>query len=173
MYNDYYYQESERLIFRKLELADINAWADFFVQNPMEKFVGPINLERNNIEKAAFWIERQLERYEEDNAYGQLAVIDKVSEQLVGLGGILTRIIEGENEFEITYSLKPEFWNLGYGTEIAVTFKNYAVENELAASFISIIHKDNFASQKIALKNGMRATVELEYMTMPVIVFRS
>jgi hypothetical protein len=51
MHNDYYYQESERLIFRKLELVDIDSWADFFVQNPMEKFVGPINLERNNIEK--------------------------------------------------------------------------------------------------------------------------
>ena len=91
----------------------------------------------------------------------------------MGLGGILTRDIDGINEFEITYSLKPEYWNMGYGTEIAKTIKNFAVENSIATSFISIIHKANLASQNIAIKNGMIASRSMDYMTMPVIVFRT
>ncbi len=168
----YYKQDSsERLSFRRLTLNDVELWSRFFENNDREIFLGPVNSELTNFQKANNWITRQIERYE-SNEYGQLAVIDQESNTLIGVGGIIPRELDGKVEFEISYSLLPNKWGNGFASEIAKHFKNWAISNQLSNSIISIIHVDNFPSKKVALKNDMNLENRTFFMSIPVEIYR-
>ena len=72
---NYYNQETERLILRKLTEDDIDTWAEFFVDNPDGRFVA-VDFSLDKITSAKFWINKQLERYS-NNQFGLLAAIEK------------------------------------------------------------------------------------------------
>ena len=166
---NYYSQETERLILRKLTEDDIETWAEFFVDNPGVRFVG-IELSQDKMMLSKNWMERQLARYT-NNQLGHLAAVEKLTGQFVGQGGILIRDFDGQTEYEIGYSILPKFWGKGYATEIAMQMKRFGLENEISQNFISIIHKDNEASMKVAVKNGMTKLRESAYLGMDVFVF--
>ena len=166
---DYFEQESERLRYRKLSLEDIPEWAPFFIANPNLPYLGsafPPDTEA----AAREWIERQLERYS-DWGMGHLGVIEKKSSEFIGMCGILAREIEGRDEYEIAYSLKPSYWRKGYGTEMARQMRRFGEQHKLAPRFVSMIHPDNEGSIKVARNNGMIFLFDSEYLGMPVVVY--
>lgn len=169
--NYYNQKESERLIFRKLTLDDVDLWSKFFENNDREHFLGPVNSELSNFEKSKNWITRQIERYV-ISEFGQLAIIEKETSQMIGVGGIIPRELEGKLEYEITYSLLPNKWGKGYATELSSHFIDWAFKNQLTTSLISIIHIDNFPSKNVALKNGLKFDFQSIFMTIPVQIFR-
>ena len=166
---NYYNQESERFILRKLTEDDIETWAAFFVGNPDVRFVG-IELKEDIIAHSKFWIDKQLARYK-NNDYGLLAAIDKSTGKIVGQGGIMTRDLSGKKEFEIGYSVLPEYWGKGFATELAKQLKKFGLQNKVSEKFISIIHKENLASMAVATKNGMANLYETTFYEMEVFVF--
>ena len=166
---DYYSQETERLILRKLTENDIDTWAEFFVDNPNARFIGlDLSLPKNALSK--IWVDKQLKRYA-DKQFGQLAAIEKSTGNFVGLGGLLTRNLNDKDEFEISYSVLPKFWGKGFATEIAVQMKQFATRNNISDKFISIIHKENEGSMNVAMKNGMTNLYETTFLGMEVFVF--
>lgn len=169
---NYYKQESDRLLFRRMDLTDVVAWTPFFIDNPTQRFVGGFMFDISPAEKANNWILKQLDR-EANGEYGQLAVIDKTSNEFIGVGGIISREFDEGREFEITYSLLPTQWGKGYATELAVHFKKYAQRHIECDSVISIIHIENEASMNVARKNRMSPERETTYLDMPVYIFRT
>lgn len=166
---NYYSQQTERLILRKLTEADIETWAEFFVDNPDGRFVA-VDFSLDKLTSAKNWIDKQLERYA-NKQFGLLAAIDKATGSFVGMGGILTRELNGKPEFEIAYSLLPAHWGRGYATELAMRMKRYGSENDVSNKFISIIHKENEGSMNVARKNGMTKLRESTFLGMDVFVF--
>jgi len=166
---NYFSQESERLLFRRVEIADIPAWTEFFIDNKNLKYMG-IDLSKDAVTNATEWIQRQLLRYEEEDN-GHLAVVHKQSGELIGMGGILLRDIDGRKEYEIAYSLIPKYWGLGYGTEIAMRIKATGFQNQMSDRFVSIIDKRNAPSIKVAKKNGMKVLYETYYLGLDVQVY--
>lgn len=170
---NYFSQETERLTFRKLTKNDIQEWSRFFVNNDRTHFVGAAQfVHLNEMEKATNWIQSQMDRYAADN-FGQLAMIEKESGKFIGVSGLIVRELEeGKKDYEVTYSLLPECWSKGFATEAAIHFKSYAFNELGCKSVISIIHADNQPSENVALKNGMQKTVAMEFMGMPVNVYK-
>jgi ribosomal-protein-alanine N-acetyltransferase len=166
---EYFYQETERLTLRKLTEADICIWAEFFVDNPNARFIG-LDLKKDNHELATIWLDRQFERYN-TNQFGQLAAIEKATGHFVGLGGILTRELDGHPAFEISYSMLPNHWGKGYATELAMHMKRFGLENGVSDKFISIIHRENVLSMNVARKNGMKKLRESSFQGMEVFIF--
>lgn len=166
---DYFNQESKRLYYRKLNEADIADWLVFFENNDRLHFLG-LDMTKEHTMLAEEWIRKQLLRYETEG-FGQLAVIEKSSDQLIGLGGLIPRELNEQNQLEVTYSIKKEFWGMGYGTEIARQMKEFGQLHNLSGDFISIIHKDNVASINVARKNGMNILFETQFLGMDVYVF--
>lgn len=165
----YFSQESKRLIYRKLTLEDTAAWKPFFEDNPMLDFV-VLDKTKSAEENAKLWIERQMERYD-DSGLGMLAICLKESDKLIGIGGIVPRDIQEQQEYEIGYLLLPKFWGKGYATEMAQTMRNYAdlyIETERV---ISIIEAKNKASANVATKNGMKKLFDMEYHSLFVDVY--
>lgn len=165
----YFNQESERLLYRRLSMDDSSDWAAFFIDNPNLPYLGS-GFPEDSDEAAKLWIERQLDRYEEWGS-GHLGVIEKKSGALIGMCGLLSREIEGENEYEVAYSIIPAFWRQGYGTEMAQQMKKFGMENALAPRFVSMIHPDNLGSIKVAENNGMVFLFKSTYQEMDVLVY--
>ncbi len=165
----YFDHRSKRLRFRKLTRDDIPTWRHFFDNNPNLPYLG-LDFRKSHDDLAKEWIEKQLERYDE-SGLGNLA-IELIGEQkLFALGGIIPRDLEGGLEYEIAYSIMPSHWRRGYGTEIAKHLKDFGFAHNISKKFVSIIHKENIGSQKVALNNGMTIEREMEYLGMPVYVY--
>lgn len=163
-------KETDRLYLRYVTKNDIPAWTVFFETEDYLPFLGlPIQNDRSAM--AEDWINIQLERYKNKN-YGHLALIEKESGKFIGNCGVLPRDLNNKKEYEIGYSLIPEFWGKGYAIEAARFFRDFAFENNLADSLISIIEINNIPSQKVAERNGMQRTIQIPYIGMEVFIYR-
>jgi ribosomal-protein-alanine N-acetyltransferase len=166
----YYKQASDRLLFRSITLDDIEPWSEFCNKEDYQRFVGA-DISLSSKLRATQWIEKQIER-ETNKEFGQLAVVEKSSGNFIGVGGIICRSINEISEYEITYSLIPRFWGKGYATELAIHFRNFAVENIETNSVISMIVAENIASNKVASNNGMTPDGKTIFMGMELIIHR-
>ena len=165
---EYFNQETERVILRKLTMSDVEKWTGFFVDNQMLKYVG-IDMSKSPSTLATDWISKQLERYE-NQGLGHLAAIEKNSGEFIGVSGIIPREVDGKAEMEISYSLKQEFWGKGFATEISTQLKKFGLENNISNQFVSIIDKENTASINVAIKNEMKILSETKYLGMDVFI---
>jgi ribosomal-protein-alanine N-acetyltransferase len=164
-------KETERLKFRLLKSEDFDDWLNLFKGKNVAKFLGmdPTLSEKKMCE---IWFEKTFNRYE--NELGVMnALIDKKTNLLVGQCGLLIQSIQNIERLEIGYSILPEYWHNGYASESAIKCKNYAFENNLSDSLISMVHVENIGSEKVALKNGMILEQKIDsYEGAPMNIFR-
>jgi len=157
-------QETERLSFRALTEADFNAWLPFFEDKEILTYFGiDPNLSQHKL--CENWFVKVFDRYE-DNLGGMNAIILKETGKLIGQCGLLIQTVQGKDRLEVGYSLLPEFRGFGYGSEAAIKCKEFAFENSFAEQLMSMIHVDNKASEKVALKNGMSLESIIDYEGM-------
>ncbi len=161
---------TKRMEIRALELSDIPVWVTFFENNLSLPYLG-LDLSLNKKDQSTAWIKRQLKRYA-TGLYGHHALIDKESNEFVGQCGLLTQEIEGKKELEIGYHILPEYWGQGYATEAAIKFRDFAFENKLNDTLISVIDIRNKASQKVAQKLGMRRGEQIRCFNLDVYIYR-
>lgn len=145
--------QSDRLITRMLTEGDIQIWADFFIDKDAVKFF-PANGFETNLERAKHMISKQFERYS-DNRFGLQVLIEKKSNEFIGLCGLLTQFVDEIIEIEVGYHIFKKYWGQGYATEAAKLFIDFAFHNNLTSSIISVIDIENFNSQRVAEKNGL------------------
>lgn len=106
-------------------------------------------------EEAEAWLKNQLQRYQ-TYGFGLWAVILKRSGEMIGQCGLSMQHCEGEEVLEIGYLFKKAFWHQGYASEAAQACKRYAFDVLQEPRVYSIIRDTNLASQRVALRNGMR-----------------
>lgn len=146
-------QQSQRLLFRRVTQDDFNDWLEFFKDPASLKYLALPKGEPETL--CQLWIDIILERYDK-NRGGMNALIEKNTGAFVGQCGLLFQDIDGKTEIEIGYSIVPKYRGKGFATEAAVKCKEYAFENNLTNSIISIILQGNQSSVNVALKNGMK-----------------
>ena len=162
-------EETERLIFRKIQRSDFDHWLEFF-NDPASFHYWMAELKVPKIE-CENWYEKQFNRYETERG-GMNALIEKQSGALIGHAGLLAQTVDDVVELEIAYSLLPNGRNKGYATEAARKCMDIAFENNYASSLISIISNSNTPSANVALKNGMKADKQTMYNHNAVTIFR-
>ena len=146
-------EETERLTFRPLVEDDFDTWLPFFKDPIVAKYLA-FDTSLNQQQLCEFWFEKALERYK-NNTGGMNVLIDKQNGNFIGQSGLLIQDIEGEEVLEIGYSLLPQHRGKGFAFEAANKCKTFAFENNLAPALVSVIHVENDASKKVAIKNGM------------------
>ncbi|MGS0524795.1 GNAT family N-acetyltransferase [Zobellia nedashkovskayae] len=157
------------MLFRKVHPSDFEAWLPFHEDKRSSEFWEGLPSDPKIACQEQF--DRIFERYE-NNLGGMNALISKTSGEFIGLCGLLKQTVDEVDELEIGYSILPKYWKQGYASEAAIKCKNYAKEQSLAKSLISIIHINNLPSQKVALKNGMYLDKTTTYHNNPVHIFR-
>ena len=163
-------EQSDRLNFRIVDQSYFKYWIDFFNHPDTARYLGMQDIGTPH-EQCEEWFRLVEERYRNELG-GMNALIDKNTGLFVGQCGLLVQDIDGQKELEIGYSILPRFWNLGYATEAAVKCKDFAFQNDLADSLISIISIENIKSEKVAIKNGMTKTRQTLFRKMSVNIFR-
>ena len=108
-------------------------------------------------EEVSDWLNRQLSRYEEyGHRFGLYAVVLKETGEMIGQTGLTLQECDGEQMLEVGYLFKKRYWHQGYAIEAASACKKYAFEILNQPEVVSIIRDNNFPSQNVAKRNGMK-----------------
>jgi len=146
--------ETPRLITRFVTQDDVAAWLEYCSDPVATEFTGLSDETPEQMAQDVIDITQI--RYEEGRL-GLQALISKETGEMIGKCGLLIQHeVNGNTELEIGYHLIRRYWGKGYATEAAQMFRDYAFENDMADSVVSIIDPLNIASQKVALRNGMK-----------------
>ncbi|HZH12971.1 MAG TPA: GNAT family N-acetyltransferase [Archangium sp.] len=153
---------SERLLIRAWKESDAEA---FYELTQDEGFnLHPINIYRQeSIDTAREWIRK---------VKGKLAVFEKVSGKLIGMGGLAPWTWEGEELFDITYRLRESAWGKGYGWELAEALVNHGFRELGLDQITATIAPDNLPSKKIAEKLGMKFDRHIRLLGVPTDLYR-
>ena len=165
--------ETDRLLLRHIEWTDLDALAAIMGDPEVMHYIGNgAPKTRSQVERAmGFWITDnarawdehtlarlpQLRRAIERDAHFSLwATIERRTRRLIGRCGLLPWDLDGRKETEVGYLLARRSWGQGYATEAARAIRDYAFERLGFERVISLIQPGNLASQRVAIKNGMR-----------------
>lgn len=101
------------------------------------------------------WIDKNLIRYSNEG-YSYYALIEKNTNQFVGVMGPLVEQINGISYIGIGYILNKLFWKKGFALEGAKACMEYAFYELKAEIVIADIRPENDLSCKVAEKLGMK-----------------
>jgi RimJ/RimL family protein N-acetyltransferase len=159
--------ETDRLTLRMLRESDFDAYAEMCGDAEVMRYIGdgqPLARPmawRNLAMMAGHWSLR---------GYGLWAVEERSSGVLVGRIGFWNP--DGWPDFELGWTLRRAFWGRGYATEGARAALRLAFTQMGRPHVISLIHPDNAASIRVALRLGERLAGPIEVMGKPVQVYR-
>ena len=149
--------ETERLIVRHLESGDVEALAALWSDPAATAYLGG--------PRTSEGVRRSLQ---EDLALPQQPTFDlwptieKASGRLVGHCGLLDKEVAEILEIELVYVLAPAVWGRGFATQVGGAIRDHAVRALGCKRLIALIHPDNAASERVALKLGFRHEGEVE-----------
>ena len=180
--------ETDRLILRHLEWSDLDALHSIMADPDVMRYIGNgFPKTRQQTERLlGFWIadgerawdEHTLDRLpqlrraiERDAHFSLWATVEKESNRLIGRCGLLAWDLEGRKETEIGYVIAKSCWGKGYATEAACAIRDYGFERLGFARLLSLIHAGIVASQRVAIKNGMRHERDVKVGQIDAMVF--
>lgn len=98
------------------------------------------------------WI---FENYEKPD-FELWAIAHKTDNKLIGNCGLIPQQVDGQQETEMGYLLAKEYWGRGLATEAACAVRDYGFEQLGCDRIVALIDPDNIASQKVAIKVGLK-----------------
>ncbi len=156
MSNGYEILQTRRLILRRLQPSDIQALADLWTDPEVTQYMGgPRDRARllATLEDTAHHPLR--------DRYDLWPVVEKQSGRVIGNCGLLEKEVEGKDEIELVYVLARSAWGRGYATEMAEAIKQHAFDTLGLRRLIALMEPDNQASERVAIKIGMRLEKEV------------
>lgn len=143
--------ETERLIVRHLRPDDLDEMYTICSDPELMRQVG--NGQPLAKESVQRWIEKSLDNYERQG-FGCSAVISKSDHSFIGYCGLVYG--HADDEPEIIYVLKKEYWGQGIATEVARAMIDYGFTKHKLKRILATIDPENLASIKIVEKTGMK-----------------
>ncbi len=146
--------ETPRLLVRRFTLADADAVAEILGDPEVMRFSvsGPMNSEQVRIKTIGDY----LASYDNDLGIGRWAIERRLDGRLIGFCGLMPQEVDGHKEIEIGYRLARDAWGQGLATEAVLAVRDYAFTRLGLARLIAIIDPENVASQRVAIKAGLR-----------------
>jgi len=163
--------ETERLLFRRLVLDDLDALFALYRDKETRQYFpdgtdGTLTLAETR-EELEWFLNGQPDHPE----LGLWAAIHKPTNQFIGRCGLLPWTIDGRAEVEVAYLLDKQYWRQGLGTEAAKALLQYGFERLRLSRLICLIHSDNQASIKVARNIGMTLEKEMVDDAGPFLLF--
>ena len=143
--------ETSRLRLRRLTPDDLPLLVEMFADPQVTRFYGSIPPLK---EFAGQWLQRQLGRYGRGEP-GMLYAELKPNASFVGMTGVTIQDVEGRTEYEVGYHLRSLYWGQGLATEAALACRDYGFTRLGRERLVSLIHPENYASQRVAGRLGM------------------
>ena len=148
--------ETERLLLRRIRRSDIEALVDLWSDPRVTAALGG---PRDPGRLAGFFAEAAVDPFADDLDLWPL--VERASNRIIGHCGLLEKEVDGRNEIEISYILATAVWGRGYATEIAAALRDHAFLTIGLSRVIALIEPGNVASERVAIKIGMRLEREI------------
>ncbi len=103
--------------------------------------------------------------------YGLWSIFLKKEKKFIGLAGLLTRQIEGEEKVELAYRLLPVYWGHGLAVEAAAAIADYAFSTLKINFLISIIDVNNHRGLLLAKRLGMQVVKKTLFHNFEVLIY--
>ena len=140
--------ETERLVVRRFSENDHD---NFFSVNGSEEVMRYIRPAKTKEECDEFLL--QVIAYsEKEKLFGRWAVENKESKEFVGSFALIP--VEGKDQMQLGYALKPEHWGKGYATELTVAGLEYVFSKTAIDPIYAYTESVNLPSQRVLLKAG-------------------
>lgn len=143
--------ETQRLLLREMQAADIRTLAGLWTDPEVTQYMGG----PRDVDEVSASLAEDL-NVDPPPQLDLWPVIEKVSGDIVGHCGLLDKVVDGRMEVDLTYAFARSVWGRGYATEMALALKGYAFEQLGLERFIAIIAPENVGSQHVAEKVGLR-----------------
>lgn len=147
--------ETNRLYLRQIQLDDYNAICailqDIRVMYAWEHAFSD--------EEVSAWMNEAMMRYDRDG-YSYWAVIEKDTNQLIGVTGLIAEQADNEKYVGIGYLYRQSSWKKGYAFEGASACVDYAFQTLHIDEVTAQIRPNNLSSCKVAEKLGMKIKKE-------------
>jgi [ribosomal protein S5]-alanine N-acetyltransferase len=143
-----------RLLLRQPLAVDTDALVEIWTDPDVTRFMGGPREEarlRSNLDESV----------SAEEAYDLWPLVLLDTGEVIGHCGLLDKEVEGCPEVELIYVLARAAWGSGLGTEIAQGLKRYAFEVRRLQRLIALIEPENAASERVAIKAGMRLEKEV------------
>ncbi len=152
-----YYLETERLLLRRINDADLSILIDM-LGNPrvMRWLFSGLHMDRDS---ARSFIEREFTFGDESIGLG--ALCEKTPERCIGFAGILPCNYLDMEDFEFGVALQEDSWNKGYAREIGEAQIRHGFQKLRVDRLLALAHPQNTASLKVLEKMGMRLVKEI------------
>jgi RimJ/RimL family protein N-acetyltransferase len=157
--------ETDRLLLRPFTEDDLDAYAAMMTNPEVVEFLGDAPLERHDAWRAiALYLGHGQLR-----GYTQEAVVEKATGRLVGRAGLWRP--EGWPGLEVGWALAREAWGRGYATEAASAWRDWAFAHLDADELISVVHRDNVRSARVAERIGHQRLREWDGRGVPCVIY--
>jgi RimJ/RimL family protein N-acetyltransferase len=160
--------KSKRLLFRHLELGDLDDLYALYSDPEMRRYFPDGTLSREATREELEWF---LDGHPKHPELGLWATIHKETGQFLGRCGLLPWMIDGRFEVEVAYMIAKTHWGEGLGTEAAQAVLDYGFANLGLKRLICLISHGNAASIRVAEKIGMHFEREGEDEMGPFLLY--
>lgn len=140
--------QTRRLVFRPFTLADFPLLATLHRDPEVGRYMGGVWAEATIAETLEQFVAEHAER-----GHSKWAAFTQEG-AFVGRAGISHWPATGE--LELGYSLMPEHWGQGLATEAARAVADWAFANTGAGHIIAFTHLENYGSQRVLDRIGMK-----------------
>jgi RimJ/RimL family protein N-acetyltransferase len=106
------------------------------------------------------------------HGFGLWTVYDRVTEAMVGRGGLQYTSVTGADEVEVGWAIVPARWGEGLATELARASVAAAFETLALDELLAYALPGNVASRRVMEKAGFRYERELEHIGRPHVIYR-
>lgn len=139
--------QTDRLLLRKWKEEDLDAYAQFFEDGNMARFVG------GKLSRHKAWRQMSADLgHWTLRGFGIWALEEKATGRAIGCTGL--QMPEGWPEVELGYWLLKDAQGRGYATEAGAEAVKYAFGVLRVNSLVSFIHAENERSKRVALRLG-------------------
>lgn len=160
--------ETERLVIRTLSLSDAPELTKILSDPEVMKH--SIRGVCDEVATRRF-IDWCLECYA-SHGIGSWALIEKGSDELIGICGVSPEEVNGVEEVGLGYRLAKRYWGKGLASEAVQAVLSVAFSQKQLSSVVVLIEPENGASLKVAAKAGFSEFDTLEFHGCSVRLYR-
>lgn len=132
------------------------------------EYLGGVRDERQTRE----YLERNLAHWAE-HGFGLWMVRDRLTGEIVGRAVVRRLRLDGVDEVEIGYGLRPDCWGRGLGTRIATACIRYAFDVLRLPTVVALTDPRNARSRRVLEKVGMTFQREARHEGAVLAVYRA
>jgi [ribosomal protein S5]-alanine N-acetyltransferase len=122
-------------------------------------------------EEVAEWIERHIEKSEQDGL-GYWVWRERASGDVVARGGLSRMHVGGRDEVEAGWAVTPERWGEGFATELGTASVAVAFERLGLTDVVSFTLPENRASRRVMEKLGFEYERDVRHAGLPHVLYR-